>query len=797
MKKILVIDDDASMRSTITRVLRGNGYCAVEASSAEEGLQAALSHLPDLILSDIMMQGSDGFALLSELHQHGPVAAIPVVLMSGDPELVSTQGVRRGMELGADDFLLKPFSSETLLGTVTARLRKHETVRKQSDLTKARLHEILEATIDVVAMVLAENHRVTYLNQAGRKLFGFGLKEPLGDLSLSKLHTPAAAAWLEEECLATAIHQGVWKGETSFLDPSGQEVPVREVILAHKSSNGQVDFLSVIAHDITKSKHAQRLLQESETRYRTLVSGLPIPLYRTTPGPEGRFQMANPALAQMLGFASVGELMLVRVADLYVDPEEQAAFSEHLRAQGRVDNINLRLKKKDGSLIWARSSACAIRDAAGEMVYFDGVMEDITERTAAEERLRVLTTALEAAANGVAIMDAAGTILWVNSAFTTLTGYAAAEAVGQNLEILHSGKADGAFSGQIWETISAGAVWHGETTNRHKNGSVYQEEVTITPVRQDAGPIMHFIAIKQDITARKKADQDRNRMEVQLRHSQKLESIGQLAAGIAHEINTPTQYIGDNTRFLQDSFAGITRVLAQYGRLLQAVRQQQVTPQLVEETAAVAEAADITYLTEEVPKSIQQTLQGVAHVSKIVRAMKNFSHPGSEEKTEINLNQAIESTVTVARNEWKYVADLDLILDPQLPTVPCLPGEINQVILNLVINAAHAIGDVVGEGAGGKGWIRVSTSRQGDWAEIRVQDTGTGIPEPVRARIFDPFFTTKAVGKGSGQGLTIAHSVVVEQHGGTIGFETEMGKGTTFIVRLPLHPGPVAKERNG
>jgi signal transduction histidine kinase len=176
--------------------------------------------------------------------------------------------------------------------------------------------------------------------------------------------------------------------------------------------------------------------------------------------------------------------------------------------------------------------------------------------------------------------------------------------------------------------------------------------------------------------------------------------------------------------------------------------------------------------------------------------MKDFSHPGSEEKVQTDLNQAIESTVTVAHNEWKYVADLDLALDPQLPRVPCLPGEINQVILNLVINAAHAIGDVVGDGASGKGRIHVSTSRQGDWAEIRVQDTGTGIPESARARIFDPFFTTKVVGKGTGQGLTIAHSVVVQQHGGTIEFETELGKGTTFLVRLPLQPGPAAQARS-
>ena len=463
---------------------------------------------------------------------------------------------------------------------------------------------------------------------------------------------------------------------------------------------------------------------------------------------------------------------------------------------GQPDELALDMVRPDGTIRHTAVHAEFDRDASGRIVGLHGTVQDNTERQAAEDRLRLLTTALESAANGVVITKADGTILWVNAAFTTLTGYAAAEAVGQNPRILKSGKHDLAFYRAMQAGIAGGQVWHGEITNRRKDGSLYQEEMTITPVRQGAGPITHFIAIKQDVTERKKAEANRSLMEVQLRQAQKLESIGQLAAGIAHEINTPTQYIGDNTRFLQDSFVGITRALGQYDRLLQAVRQEQVTPQLVEATTAAAEAADIAYLAEEVPKSISQTLQGVAHVAKIVRAMKDFSHPGSEAKTPTDLNHAIESTVTVAHNEWKYVADLDLVLDPQLPLVPCLPGEINQVILNLVVNAAHAIGDVVGDGAGGKGRICVSTSRQGDWAEIRVQDTGTGIPEAARARVFDPFFTTKAVGKGTGQGLAIAHSVVVEQHGGTITFETELGKGTTFIVRLPLHPGLSAQERN-
>jgi signal transduction histidine kinase len=275
-------------------------------------------------------------------------------------------------------------------------------------------------------------------------------------------------------------------------------------------------------------------------------------------------------------------------------------------------------------------------------------------------------------------------------------------------------------------------------------------------------------------------------MEIQLRHAQKLESIGQLAAGIAHEINTPTQFIGDNTRFIRDAFGDLKALLDSQTRLLDSARRGIVPPQLIAGVDAAAKTADWDYLSAEIPKALSQSLEGIERVTKIVQAMKEFSHPGTTEKTALDLNHAIENTLTVCHSEWKYVADVVTDFDPTLPAVPVLPGEFNQVILNIIINATHAIADVVGGGENGKGRITLRTRSMGDRAEIRVSDTGTGIPEPVRLRVFDPFFTTKRVGKGTGQGLAIAHAVVVEKHGGTIHFETEAGQGTTFVIRLPL-----------
>lgn len=301
--------------------------------------------------------------------------------------------------------------------------------------------------------------------------------------------------------------------------------------------------------------------------------------------------------------------------------------------------------------------------------------------------------------------------------------------------------------------------------------------------------------LQAEIAGRKKSEYERQMMEVQLRQSQKLEAIGQLAAGIAHEINTPTQYVGDNTRFLNDSFNSIIKVIEGYKTLIAAAKHGAVAPEIVAAAEEVLVAGDMEYLFAQIPAAIRETLEGVDRVTKIVRAMKEFSHPGGKEKTAADINRAIESTVMVARNEWKYVAEMKLDLDPALPMVPCFIDEFNQCILNLVINAAHAVGDVVKQQPGTKGLITVLTRPIGDQVEIRVTDTGTGIPESARPHIFEPFFTTKDVGRGTGQGLSIIYGSIVKKHRGSVHFETETGKGTSFVLRLPIASGTTESEK--
>lgn len=270
---------------------------------------------------------------------------------------------------------------------------------------------------------------------------------------------------------------------------------------------------------------------------------------------------------------------------------------------------------------------------------------------------------------------------------------------------------------------------------------------------------------------------ERENVESQLRIAQKLESIGQLAAGIAHEINTPVQYVSDNVSFLEGMWRDLEPVLDDYEQIVQGHEIDR------ERSRALLEQADVGFLREEVPSALEHSALGLRQIGHIVQAMKNFSHPGSEGFHPTDLNAAIENTVTVARNEWKYIAEVSLDLDEALPAVVCNLSAFNQVVLNLLVNAAHAIDDT--RDGDGFGRIGISSRRVGNRVEIAVEDDGPGVPVDLRDRVFDPFFTTKKVGKGTGQGLSIAHRIV-EQHHGTLTVEQSGWGGARFVIRLPL-----------
>jgi PAS domain S-box-containing protein len=322
-------------------------------------------------------------------------------------------------------------------------------------------------------------------------------------------------------------------------------------------------------------------------------------------------------------------------------------------------------------------------------------------------------------------------------------------------------------------TTDTGTPRHLELATPIGPATAVHHEVCVVKSGED-----EWVCIARDVS-------ERHTFAERLLQSEKLGAIGQLAAGVAHEINTPMQFIGDNLYFAKTAIADLISHGARVRGLVDEASRSELGGNLVSSVEESERDGDIPYVCEELPRAIERSLDGIARVTTIVRALKTFAHPGGREMAAVDLGRLIDSTVAVATNEWKLVAVVDVAIDPLLPAVRCAGGEISQVLLNLVLNAAHAIADRIRDN-GDKGRISIAARRLGDDCEIRIRDTGTGIPEHARSKVFEPFFTTKEVGKGTGQGLAIAHSLIVGHHRGSIRFETELGVGTTFILTIPL-----------
>jgi len=505
---------------------------------------------------------------------------------------------------------------------------------------------------------------------------------------------------------------------------------------------------------------------------------------------DGNCTFCNTAFLRVLQYQSVDELLGKNIHllihhsrnDGSTYPIEECAIykalahGEEIRVDGEV------LWRADGTSFPAEYWSHPVLKN-GEIVGLVVTFIDITERKNAEAHLREAHKESELVINSVPTiligLDTSGRITQWNLAAREVFGLVPADVRGKSLLNCGIKWLDQDIEAKIYEWLDAKSVCRVDNIHFQKDGETRLLGFTVTPVEFANQSASAVLIIGADTTQRKA-------MEEQLRQSQKLEAIGQLAAGIAHEINTPTQFVGDNTTFIKDSWQTISSLLKEAKGIREEIAVGPLGAEKLAHFGEAWDAADFDYLESEVPRAIDQTLEGIKRVANIVKAMKEFSHPGSELKKPIDINHAIETTLTVARNEWRYVADVKTYFG-ELPMVPCLAGEFNQAILNLIINAAHAIGDVVGHGAGKKGLITLRTRRDGEWVEISIQDTGIGIPESIASRVFEPFFTTKAVGRGTGQGLTLVHGVVVKKHGGKIWFETKEKKGTTFFIRLPLN----------
>ena len=509
---------------------------------------------------------------------------------------------------------------------------------------------------------------------------------------------------------------------------------------------------------------------------------------------RGIISYGNPAAGRLLGWRA-GDMSGADPSELFARRRgETATIGKRCEIQTvletgvSIEREDATFYRRDGSELPVSFKSSPILEA-GAVTGAVVVLRDVSEQRRHE---RILTqsrntyqTLLDNLPEQVVYKNAELACISANRSFAESVGRQPNEIPGKRARDLFEADQARRIEMADRRVVATGKRIKFEDVQQRGDACVYTQTIA-SPVFDQSGEVIGVLTIIWDITHLKEAEKERQRMEIQLHQAQKLESVGQLAAGIAHEINTPVQFVSDNTNFLRDAFGDLDHLLSGYRALFDGLDEPFDREALAGRLRAIEDAADLDYLREEIPGAIDQSMSGLQRISKIVLAMKEFSHPGNNEKTPVDLNRAIQSSIEVSRNEWKYQARLTTDFDPNLPLVPVLPGEFNQVILNLIINASHAIQAAYGDDS--KGEIGISTRLLDEHVEVRVSDNGTGIPAEIRQRVFDPFFTTKEVGKGTGQGLAIAYSAIVDKHQGSIELESTPGVGTTFIIRLPLLP---------
>ncbi len=543
--------------------------------------------------------------------------------------------------------------------------------------------------------------------------------------------------------------------------------------------------------DVTAMREAQDALAEAESRWNFALKGTGQGVWDSDIKAKKKYY--SPTWRQMRGIEPEEEIDGDREAWLErVHPEDRARLRDIVEKQDRgiipVNQFEYRERHRDGHYIWIQSRGKPIAwDEDGRPTRTIGIDTDITTQKELElrasESLRQLNTTLDNFPGGICMYDKDLVLTVANARYYQINHIDAEQfPVGSNIEDIirfhaeqgHYGPVDvDAYVAERLAIVRANEWSEFEITS--------DDDITIkyrTVPLEDGGFIMTF----EDVTQSIQEAQERKRLEKELLQAQRLESLGTLASGIAHEINTPIQYVGDNLRFIARCLRDLLQIL-QFCRKTMSVP---VDPGLVAERAAalnqMEEELDLQFLLEELPQAIDQSAQGLGQVTRIVKAVKEFSHPGGEEMIVFDINAIIETTLIVSKNQWKYVAEVETDLDRSLPQIKCLPGELGQVILNLVVNAAQAIGSAERE----NGLIRVTTRRKDDFVVIEVSDNGGGIPEAIKDRIYDPFFTTKDIGEGTGQGLSIAFNAVVNKHKGTLECTSQEGEGTSFIIGLPI-----------
>ena len=690
----------------------------------------------------------------------------------------AAQGNPSSFVLQVQDITQRKNSDDVLKGSLQATQR---TLKELADQKFALDQHAIVALTDV-------HGTITYVNDKFCELSKYSREELLGQNHrlVNSGHHPAK---FFRQMYRTISQGKVWRGEIRNRAKDGSPYWLDSTIVPFLDASGKPIQYAAIRTDITSQKNTKDALQRSKAFLQTIMENIQDLVM--VMDAEYKVLFASPS-HRALGYWPEELAGLVATSLVYADDVPALEHGIRRLTEERPQGaLRLRFIRKDGSLVHVECSVSVQRNRMGKAERFVMASRIIDERLVAERRLKAAHTETELFFHAIPSiligLDGEGKVTRWNQTAARVLGKVETSVKGRPIYDCGLKWKREDMREEVGRWLAASTTYRCDDLPFELNGKnrILGLQVRRIPqVETDGRGNGALIITGADIT-------ERRGLEEQLRQAQKLEAIGQLSAGVAHEINTPTQFVSDNVRFLKDAWGDLANLILSGQRVRVAAEQGTVARELLEEFDELRKKADIEYLLKEIPSAIDQSQEGLQRVAKIVKAIKEFSHPGSSEKKGVDLNKAIETTITVARNEWKYVANLESHYDPDLATVPCLSGELNQVVLNLIVNAAHAIADRMGETPTEKGKIVITTRRNPPWAEIDVHDTGQGIAPEIRSRIFEPFFTTKEVGKGTGQGLALAHSVVVGLHHGQLWFDTELGVGTTFHIRIPLE-APIA-----
>lgn len=633
--------------------------------------------------------------------------------------------------------------------------------------------------------------RIRECNQMFLDLVGKPRKSVIGEPLYDVI--PAGMLKIFYEAEKTVVEGEVYEFELNFEKDESEKSYWKVRISFCRNREGCEIGIAGTIMDVSRIKQVQGTQLKEHQLLRTVIDILPSFIYAKDS--DGRFIMGNKVVSRFMGYSDPDEILGKTDFDSlpYKYAMKYYCDEQEIVASGRpkLNIVESVCTEEQGDPIWLNTTKVPLRDAEGTIIGIVGSGIDITQNKLMLDQMHELEEIVNHSHSCAFLLSSHDN--W-HVRFCTKTvnlfGYTEQDfkSSGLNyLDIVHPDDCVEVEQNTLQNFRKGLTTFSHDYRVKSKHGGYcwVEDQKYLREVLDDGKFV--FQSLITDVSQRYKYQKERDELEIQLRQSQKLEAVGQLAAGIAHEINTPIQFISDNLQFLMDSSNDMQKFIRSVFDALKA--DDPAIKAMAERLHEEAKKCDLEFLLDEVPVAVSQSLEGAHRVRDIVQAMKEFSHPGRGKVTQEDINKAIRNTVTVARNEWKYVSELITDLENEVLMVPVDMGPFKQTILNLIVNAAHTIADRIRNTHMEKGTITICSKLKSDHVLISVQDTGMGMSKEVSTRVFDPFFTTKEVGKGTGQGLSMAYDIIVRKHKGKLYFDTMPGEGTTFYLELPLSQG--------